>query len=223
MSSTLPIIDIEPLVTKAVGQKEVAKQINAACVKEGFFYIKGHGISEKLQSQLDQISHNFFNLDPDLKLRMKMELGGRAWRGYFRVGDELTSGEPDLKEGIYFGAELPKSDPRVHERLPLHGANLFPAELPEFKQVVLDYITALTELGHHLMRGVSLSLGLPESYFNDHFTTDPLVLFRIFHYPAQEQKNALPYAQTSWGEGCQEAGDKRKGVHTADLKGYVRV
>jgi hypothetical protein len=36
-----------------------------------------------------------------------MQLGGRAWRGYFPVGGELTSGRPDLKEGIYFGAEYP--------------------------------------------------------------------------------------------------------------------
>ena len=32
--------------------------------------------------------------------------GGRAWRGYFPVGNEFTSGKPDRKEGIYFGAEF---------------------------------------------------------------------------------------------------------------------
>src|SRR5438876_583602 len=37
---------------------------------------------------------------------LHMSRGGRAWRGYFPVGGELTSGKPDLKEGIYFGAEL---------------------------------------------------------------------------------------------------------------------
>jgi len=196
MQSTLPIIDIEPLVARKTGQNEVAKQINAACVKSGFFYIQSHGISEELQRQLDQLSRDFFDLDLDVKLKMRMELGGRAWRGYFRVGDELTSGKPDLKEGIYFGAELPETDPRVRDGLPLHGSNLFPEELPEFRQVVLDYIESLTELGHHLMRGISMSLGLSESYFNDHFTADPLVLFRIFHYPEQAQKGAK-----QWGVG----------------------
>ena len=57
-----------------------------------------------------------------------MALGGRAWRGYFRVGDELTSGKPDQKEGLYFGAELPADHPRVRAGTPLHGPNLFPAE-----------------------------------------------------------------------------------------------
>ena len=42
-----------------------------------------------------------------------MAHGGRAWRGWFPLGGELTSGVPDRKEGIYFGAELGADDPRV--------------------------------------------------------------------------------------------------------------
>ena len=36
-----------------------------------------------------------------------MARAGRAWRGWFPLGGELTSGVPDGKEGIYFGEELP--------------------------------------------------------------------------------------------------------------------
>ena len=57
-----------------------------------------------------------------------MPHGGRAWRGWFPLGGELTSGVPDRKEGIYFGAELGADDPRVRAGLPLHGPNLFPAQ-----------------------------------------------------------------------------------------------
>ncbi len=35
-----------------------------------------------------------------------MKLAGSAWRGWFPVGGELTSGLPDRKEGIYVGEEL---------------------------------------------------------------------------------------------------------------------
>ena len=51
-----------------------------------------------------------------------MARGGRAWRGYFPVGAELTSGKADVKEGIYFGTELPADHPRVKDGTPLHGA-----------------------------------------------------------------------------------------------------
>ena len=52
---------------------------------------------------------------------------GRAWRGWFPVGGELTSGRPDRKEGIYFGAEHPADHPRVVTGAALHGANLSPS------------------------------------------------------------------------------------------------
>ena len=80
-----------------------------------------------------------------------MALGGRAWRGYFPVGGELTSGKPDQKEGLYFGAELAADDPRVRAGRPLHGANLFPDEPRELRATVLEYMAALERLGHRLV------------------------------------------------------------------------
>ena len=59
-------------------------------------------------------------------MRIGMARGGRAWRGYFPPGGELTSGRPDLKEGVYFGTELGPEHPRVAAGLPMHGANLWP-------------------------------------------------------------------------------------------------
>jgi isopenicillin N synthase-like dioxygenase len=35
------------------------------------------------------------------------------------------------------------------------------------------------------MAGIALSLGLEESYFFERYTGDPLILFRIFNYPAR--------------------------------------
>jgi isopenicillin N synthase-like dioxygenase len=128
----------------------------------------------------------------ETKLRVRMALGGRAWRGYFRVGAELTSGRPDQKEGLYFGAELPPDDSRVWAGTPLHGANLFPAEPAGLRDTVLDCRAALTSLGHRLMAGLALGLGLNESYSADHGTRESLILFRIFDYPP-------PPDPTLWG------------------------
>ena len=111
-----------------------------------------------------------------------MELGGHAWRGYFPVGDELTSGKPDQKEGIYFGSELPDDHPMVKAGVPLHGANLFP-EVDGFRETILEYMDRLAEVGQALMRGIALSLKLDGDYFRRSLTADPILLFRIFHYP----------------------------------------
>jgi isopenicillin N synthase-like dioxygenase len=124
-----------------------------------------------------------------------MDRGGRAWRGYFPVGAELTSGRPDLKEGLYFGAELGDDDPRVAAGLPLHGPNLFPRQVPQLRSLVLSYLEQMTSLGQAVLRGVALSLGLDSGYFAAGYTADPTILFRIFRYPPS------PPRTDGWGAG----------------------
>jgi isopenicillin N synthase-like dioxygenase len=186
---SIPVIDIEELLLGTPDKDQVARAIGAACRDYGFFYIRGHGVSESLHERLEEQSQAFFALPLDAKMRIEMRLGGRAWRGYFPPGNELTSGKPDMKEGLYFGEELGKEHPFVQEGLPLHGRNLLPdEELPEFRHVVLEYLEAMIGLGHKLLEGIALSLDLEGTYFQDRYTKDPLPLFRIFNYPKQESE-----------------------------------
>ncbi len=178
----LPIIDVEPLLI-GTGDRNTAAQIAQACRESGFFYIVGHHVDEQLQVELEDVSRSFFSEDLEKKLDIGMEKGGRAWRGYFPIGGELTSGKPDLKEGLYFGEELDANHPLVTAGTPMHGPNLFP-DIPLFRETVLAYISAMTSLGHALMKGIALSLGLNEFYFAERYTHDPLILFRVFNYPA---------------------------------------
>lgn len=190
----VPIIDVAALVAGDAARHAVAAQIDAACRTCGFFYIVGHGVDEALQQRLEHLSRRFFAQDLATKMEIRMARGGRAWRGYFPIGDELTSGQPDLKEGLYFGAELSSDHPLVWTGTPLHGPNLFP-NISRFRDTVLVYMAAMTNLGHTLMRGIALGLGLEESYFSDRYTADPLILFRIFNYPP------APDDPSRWGVG----------------------
>ena len=195
--SEVPIIDISPLVSQTSNSSDViADQIRQALQDYGFFYIVGHGVDEQLQKQLEDISQQFFAQDVETKLRIRMALGGKAWRGYFPVGNELTSGRPDLKEGIYFGTELESDHPLVKTGVPMHGQNIFPSNIPQFRETVLDYIDSMTRLGHTLMSGIALSLGLEKSYFADRYTKNPFILFRIFNYPPNSS-----LSESKWGVG----------------------
>src|SRR4030095_2429769 len=81
---------------------------------------------------------------------------------------------------------------------PLHGANLFPRTVPELRAAVLAYMDAMTRLGHALMEGIALSLGLAASYFADRYTREPLTLFRIFNYPGHPAATGV---DPRWGVG----------------------
>ncbi|CAF0906792.1 unnamed protein product [Didymodactylos carnosus] len=198
---SVPIIDVTSLVCNEkdlVQQEETAKQIHNACQEWGFFYIKSHGISQQLQEKLQKQSKIFFAQPVDEKMKISMTNGGRAWRGYFPVGDELTSGKPDQKEGIYLGTELSSAHPKVESGIPLHGKNLFPENMPEFKNTILQYINEMEKLAHSLMMGVSLSLGLEADFFEKNYLKEPTCLFRIFNYPANKNTNR---SEETWGVG----------------------
>lgn len=196
--SQVPVIDVAALVAGTAARRAAAEAIGRACRDCGFFYVVGHGVDEALGARLEQLSRRFFAQSLEEKLRIRMELGGRAWRGYFPVGGELTSGRPDHKEGIYFGAELGDDHPLVKAGAPLHGPNLFPEGVPGFREAVLEYLVAMTRLGHTLMEGIALSLDLEEGHFAERYTGDPTILFRIFNYPPAPAPSG---DEPSWGVG----------------------
>jgi len=195
MSRDLPVIDISPLLAgDEAGAARAGREIDAACRGLGFFYATGHAIGAETLALLDAASRRFFELPEATKQRIAMAKGGRAWRGFFPVGGELTSGKPDIKEGLYFGEELGPDDPRVAAGWPLHGVNQFPGEPPELEPAVLRFMNEAGQSAHAIMSGVARGLGLTPGYFRETYTARPTLLFRVFHYPA-----AQPDA--GWGVG----------------------
>jgi isopenicillin N synthase-like dioxygenase len=225
-----PVIDVAPLVSGRgpAERAAVGRAIDAACRADGFFSIVGHGIDLHLLDRLEVLGREFFALDPEEKASVAMARGGRAWRGWFPVGGELTSGAPDRKEGLYFGEELAVTDPRVRAGRPLHGPNLFPSRPSALRPTVLACLDAFTRLGHQLMVGLALALELDEDWFERELTADPVVLFRMFHYPAAPDDLV---DDPGWGVGehtdyglltilYQDAGG---GLEVRDREGWVEI
>jgi isopenicillin N synthase-like dioxygenase len=198
MHSSIPIIDVASFRASSSDADRIGAALDRACGEFGFFYVTGHGIEPALPSQLMVLAREFFALPVERKMSIAMEYGGRAWRGYFPLAGELTSGRPDRKEGIYFGTELERDDPRVRAGLPLHGMNLYPT-LPGFREVLLANMGKVTALGQTLLSGIAIGLGLGRDYFLERYTRDPTVLFRIFNYP--------PATATAGGLGVGEHTD----------------
>jgi polar amino acid transport system ATP-binding protein len=197
---SLPVIDVAALVDASAGapaRRCVAQALHAAARRYGFFYATGHGVDARLIERLASLSRRFFAQDEAEKMRIPMSAGGRAWRGYFPPGGELTSNRPDWKEGLYLGAELGPDHPRVRAGVILHGPNLWP-RIDGFRDTVLAYMDALTRLGHALMGGIALGLGLPERWFAEHGTADPLILLRLFNYPSRPVPEGTG---AQWGVG----------------------
>jgi isopenicillin N synthase-like dioxygenase len=222
MPHALPIIDVEPLLRDG-DTAGAAREIEAACRDLGFFYATGHGVGADTLAALDAASRKFFALPEAEKMQIAMAKGGRAWRGYFPVGGELTSGKPDRKQGLYFGEELGPDDPRVRAGLPLHGANLFPDSVPELKPAVLRFMAEATRSAHVIMEGVALSLGLDAHYFRHTYTANPTLLFRIFEYPAGDEESWGVGEHTDYGLLTLLAQDENGGLEVRTPQGWIEA
>src|SRR5664279_1108511 len=98
---SLPILDLRSAT--------FIPALRAAARDKGFFYLVGHGVPDSLGDALFAASRRFFALPEDRKLAIQMA-NSRHFRGYTRLGDELTGGRTDWREQIDFGLEVPALD-----------------------------------------------------------------------------------------------------------------
>ena len=184
--ATLPIIDISGLRSANIAdRKAVGAALRAACLDKGFFYIKSHGVSEGLISDVFSEAAAFFALPPEQKDEVN-KTKSPCNRGYEPLqGQTLEAGAPpDLKEGYYVGPDHAPDDPRVLAGMFNHGANQWPSQRPNFKPVMQSYLNEMMALSARMMEGIALSLDLPENYF-DGYNHDPMATVRLLHYPPQ--------------------------------------
>lgn len=195
-SHALPVVDVGPLLRADAEPRErerVVKEIGDACMEVGFFYVCNHGVDASLQVRLEEAFAQFVGLPREEKRQIEMARAGTSWRGYFAVGEELTKGVADQKEGLYFAAEQP-GDTR-----PLHGTNLFPSEsiVPGMRDAVTEYMAAMSSLSRHLLTAIGDALSLPREVFAAQFE-EPTTLFRCFHYPPHDER---------WGDESMAVGE----------------
>jgi isopenicillin N synthase-like dioxygenase len=178
----LPVVDLDTA--------DAAERLDRACRDIGFFAVP---LPEPLRASRDRLiatAAQFFALPEADKAAVSMAVGGRAWRGWFPLGGELTSGVPDRKEGYYFGAERPP-DPR-----PMHGPNLWPAHPAVLAPLVTEWMAAMETLGQRVLALMAVGLGRAPDFFATGLTASPTPLFRIFRYPPHPDGDTA-----TWGVG----------------------
>ncbi len=192
----LPRIDVTPLLDDPTSSaaERVAAELDGACRELGFFTITEPVLTGILLPALDREARRFFAQPDGIKADIAMAKAGSAWRGWFPVDGELTSGKPDHKEGVYFGRNHGPEHPAVAAGTPLHGANLYPSNPPGLRPAVDAWIDRATEVGLAVMRGLARGLDLEPDWFDRNLVHEPTVLFRIFHYP--------PGHDDGWGVGA---------------------
>ena len=176
MSSRIPTLDIRRF---DVDREAFVAELGAAYREWGFCGVSHHGISPALVEDAYRSFHAFFALPDEVKRKYHVAGAGGA-RGYTPFGIETAkdSKYPDLKEFYHIGREIP-DDSRYREFM---APNVWPAEVPAFREHAYALFTALDQLGLRVLAALALHIGLPEDFFvkPTRFGTSFL---RPIHYP----------------------------------------
>ncbi|KAI0076751.1 2OG-Fe-II oxygenase [Panus rudis PR-1116 ss-1] len=181
----IPIIDIHAaLSTDEAVRRALADEIRDACINVGFFYVKNHGISCEVISRAVAAARRFFQLPLDEKATLDIHKSSN-FKGYTALLGENTNPENrgDLHEGFDIGWEDISGASRTDDGA-MTGQNVWPENLPGFREAVLEYYHSAVKLGKALFPLFALALDLPENFFDDK-TTKPAAIMRLLYYPPQ--------------------------------------
>jgi len=188
----IPSLDLADFTSgDAERRARFVKQLGDAYQNIGFIALRNHGLSDELTDRLYAATKKFFALPDDVKQKYEEpELAGQ--RGYVGKFKEKAKGfnTGDLKEFYHVGQELsdiPDSDPIKAE----YPENIFPKEVPEFKEVTLEAYRKLEAAGKEVLRAIAIHLGLEENYFDEKVKFGNSILRPIHYFPI-ENPDSVP-------------------------------
>ena len=141
----LPLLDVADLDAGPEAVDRFREELRTATHEVGFFHLR-HRIPAEVTDELFASARRFFAL-PDAD-KTAIEMKRSPWfRGYTRVGGELTQGAVDWREQIDVGSEREPGPTTGPAYLRLDGPNQWPQALPELRPVIEAWTDRLSSLG----------------------------------------------------------------------------
>ncbi|HEU4704113.1 MAG TPA: 2-oxoglutarate and iron-dependent oxygenase domain-containing protein [Sphingomicrobium sp.] len=156
-----------------------AQRLGRSFEEYGFAIIADHGIPDALIRDAEDKAKAFFALPEEVKRKYHLPGGGGA-RGYTPFGIETAKGHTahDLKEFWHVGRELPPG----HRFRGHMGDNIWPEEIPGFKDTFLTLYDTFDRTGLKILKAIARFLAIDEDYFID-TVRDGNSVMRLLHYP----------------------------------------
>lgn len=185
----IPILDISPALSgEPDGLDSVAGELRRITETIGFFYLKGHGVPDELVARVFAESRRFHALPPNEKAKVAHRFTDSFQSGYVPPAtprsasakvDIIEKAKPNLLAKFLVTLERQKDHP---EYKPM---NVWPENLPGFKETVSEYHAAILKLGRSFLPIWATSLGMPKDYF-DQFFEYPHLTLSLLNYPPQK-------------------------------------
>ncbi|MCY0938189.1 isopenicillin N synthase family dioxygenase [Streptomyces sp. H34-S4] len=180
---SLPVLDLSQADDPAL-RDSFRKELHAAARDSGFLHLTGHGVTAAETARILELTRAFFAL-PEADRLAVSNLNSPHFRGYTRIGHELTGGASDWRDQLDVGAERPAPavGPDDPAYLWLEGPNQWPAALPELRDAVLQWQSRLAAVAHRLLQELLASIGAPADFFDAAFADRPHLHTKLIRYP----------------------------------------
>ncbi len=173
-----------PLIDLSRGRAEVADALAATLEHVGFFIVVNHGVSRDLVRRAFAEAERFHAQSPEAKRAVLMNEHNNGYMAMARYNVRTSRASeaalPDMNEAFFIKRERGPDDPLAARRF--GGPNRWPADLPGFRETLLEYCATVDRLALGILPALALSLGLPEDWFAPCFTQSQFS-FRLSHYP----------------------------------------
>lgn len=182
-TASLPVVDLTH-----IGEPGFRDHLLRSAHEVGFFYLTGTGIAQSTFDDLFTLAEEFFAL-PDAAKKKVENLASPHYRGWARHGGEYTNGEVDWREQIDIGIDrepIPDADIRNDYEV-LIGPNLWPEELPRFREAIVDYRARLHDVARTLLHEWLAALGQDPGALDAAFA-DPDTLIKVIRYPGRAEE-----------------------------------
>ncbi|GAA3300103.1 isopenicillin N synthase family oxygenase [Dactylosporangium vinaceum] len=180
----IPVLDISQLRAGPGPRAALLDELRAAAHDIGFFAVVGHGIPDDAAEGVLSAAREFFALPlPD---RLAIEnVNSPQFRGYTRVGAEVTAGVADQRDQLDIGPErealaLGPGDPPY---LRLIGPNQWPTAVAALRPAVLRWLAEADRAAREVLRALAAALGQSEEYFDTWFDSEASVSLKVVRYP----------------------------------------
>lgn len=206
--SEIAVVDMGPLAGgHEAGLKAVAEALQQALETAGFLILKNHGVPRDLIERTFGEAKRFHDQPMDAKLAVMMNSHSNGYMAMNRYNVRTSSvsedtAKPDRNEAFFMKRERAAEDPMASAGRRFAGPNEWPADLPGFKETVLEYTSAVEAMTQRLLPALAVSLDMQTDGFDAAFA-ECMFTFRLSHYPpvtAQEagQYGIAPHSDASF-------------------------
>ena len=192
----IPTLDIAAyLADQPGGRDAAAAQLRDISSTIGFFYLKGHGIPQELIDGVFQQSRRFHALPIETKTKIPYFETGSFKSGYQPCTKDdyqrtniniINDAKPNLNAKFSINREGGSGGLSMTDEQRKARVNIWPENLPGFKETVSDYHARIEKLGRQFLPLWATSLKLPLDYFEKFFAT-PHLTMSLLHYPPQKE------------------------------------